>query len=112
MIDAAWTAEPLNRSQITATARGKRLGDVERKECTFLLLRRPPLACYFFFFFAAFFFAVFFAFFAFIVSSFLVVKSPESRPGSVNVKIFTRLFKRIFPLTVIEEFDRCFFGSN
>jgi hypothetical protein len=63
-----------------------------------------PFEPYFFFFFAAFFFAVFFAFFAFIALSFL--KAPESRSGSVNVKIFALVANRFFPLTPIGLVDR------
>ncbi|HJZ30369.1 MAG TPA: hypothetical protein VKF35_04650 [Hyphomicrobiaceae bacterium] len=60
---------------------------------------------YFFFFFAGFFFAAFFAvFFAFM--SCPSNESPESSPGVVNVEIFKAFYKRIFPLTSIDDFDR------
>ena len=96
MIDAAWAATLLDWSKTTATTHASRIGETERKGCT----RRA----YFFFFFFAGFFAAFFAFFAFIVLSFH--ESPESRSGSVNVKIFGRVANLFFPLTPIDVFDR------
>ena len=66
---------------------------------------------YFFFFFAGFFFAAFFAlFFAFM--SCPSSESPESSPGVVNVEIFMTFYKRIFPLTTIDDFDRYISASS
>jgi hypothetical protein len=39
-------------------------------------------------------------------------ESPESSPGVVNVEIFSIFYKRIFPLTPIEIFDRYFFDTD
>jgi hypothetical protein len=94
VIDTAWAAVVLNRSPITPIARVVRIIVAELKGCT----RR-----YFFFFFAVFLAVFFFAFIA-LVSS----ESPESCSGNVNVKIFGRVYKRIFPLTPIGVFDRYF----
>jgi hypothetical protein len=98
VIDTAWAAVVLNRSPITHIARVVRIIVAELKGCT----RR-----YFFFFFAVF-FAVFLAVFFFAFIALVSSESPESCSGNVNVKIFWRVCKQIFPLTPIGVFDRYF----